>query len=55
MDENDLQHLRYEGDQTSVLKFKKCEPKKFKNSSHTAEVFEVLQSLRMYVVTEFSS
>ncbi|XP_029345666.1 kelch-like protein 2 isoform X2 [Acyrthosiphon pisum] len=45
MDENDLQHLPCEGDQTSVLKFKRCEPKKFKNSSHTAELFGVLQSL----------
>ncbi|XP_060874116.1 kelch-like protein 2 isoform X2 [Metopolophium dirhodum] len=41
MDENDLQHL------PSVLKFKRCEPKKFKNSSHPAEVFGVLQSLRI--------
>ncbi|XP_060866001.1 kelch-like protein 2 [Metopolophium dirhodum] len=47
MDENDLQHLPSEGDQTSILKFKRCEPKKFKNSSHTAEIFGVLQSLRI--------
>jgi len=51
MDENDLQHLPCEGDQTSVQKYERCEPKKFKNSSHTAEIFGVLQSLLVYVVT----
>ncbi|XP_001948325.1 kelch-like protein 23 [Acyrthosiphon pisum] len=43
MDENDLQHLPCEGGQKK--KFKRCKSKKIKNSSHTAEVIGVLQSL----------
>ncbi|XP_016658623.1 ring canal kelch homolog isoform X2 [Acyrthosiphon pisum] len=45
MDENNLQHLTYEGDQTSVLKFKRGESKKIKNSIHTEDLFWHLQRL----------
>jgi len=51
MDENDLQNLPSEGDQKSVMKLKICESATFKNSSHTSKVFQVLQTLRKYVVT----
>ncbi|KAL4085445.1 hypothetical protein QTP88_027304 [Uroleucon formosanum] len=46
MAENDLQHLPCEGDEKSVMKLKICEPTKFKNSSHTVEAFQVLQTFR---------
>lgn len=36
-----------------VLTFKISEPKKYVNSSHMDEVFEILQSLRKYVVGDF--
>ncbi|KAL4085456.1 hypothetical protein QTP88_027314 [Uroleucon formosanum] len=50
MAENDLQHLPCEGDEKSVMKLKICEPTKFKNSSHTVEEFQVLQTFRKEVV-----
>jgi len=42
-------------DQKPILKFNGCEPTKLRNSSHVVGVFEVLQSLRKYVVGDFSS
>jgi len=37
-------------DHEGVMTFKRCEQKTYKNSSHMVGVFEVLQSLRKYVV-----
>jgi len=42
-------------DQKPVLKCNGCEPTNLRNSSHLVGIFEVLQSLQKYVVSDFSS
>lgn len=48
-----LQNSSCEGSEMLVTKSNECEPTNYRNESHMVKVFEVLQSLRGYVVRNF--